>query len=449
MSITRPPGLIVAAPASGSGKTLFTQALLRLLRNSGYRVAPAKIGPDYIDPHFHARASGRDCVNLDSWAMRPGVLAHLLDQLAVETDIIVCEGVMGLFDGAGIEDTRTDGSTASIARQTGWPVLLVVDAAKQAQSVAALVRGFVTHAPDVRIAGVVFNRVGSPNHESILRKVCAHHLPEVKIVGALPKNTDLILPERHLGLVQAGEHTDHEAFLETAAVWLAQHLDLNALTALALSARMIETPPIKFPLPPLGTRIAVAQDAAFAFCYPAMLAGWRAAGAEIIHFSPLAGESPDADADAVYLPGGYPELHAGKLAGNGFLTGLHTAANRGATVYGECGGYMVLGEGLVDKDGTRHKMAGLLPVETSFAKAKLHLGYRQVRLATNARFGSKNQNFRGHEFHYVSVIHADNERPLFNTANAAGDDLGSVGHYSGNIFGSFIHLLDQWDESPI
>lgn len=449
MNQNRPPGLIIAAPASGSGKTLFTQALLRLLKNSGYNVAPAKIGPDYIDPHFHTRASGRECINLDSWAMRKGLLTHLLERLTQGSDIIVCEGVMGLFDGAGIDDGLADGSTASIARQTGWPVILIVDAAKQAQSVAALVRGFVTHSPDVQIAGVVFNRVGSPNHEAILRNACARHLPEIPILGALPKNPNLVLPERHLGLVQAQEHLDHETFLETAADWLGQHLDAATLFALALPAQPSQNAALKSPLKPLGNRIAVAQDLAFAFSYPTLLSGWRAAGAEITFFSPLSGEHPDAHADAVYLPGGYPELHAGQLANNGFLDGLCKTAKSGAVIYGECGGYMVLGQGLVDGEGTRHKMAALLPIETSFASPKLHLGYRQVTLASNTPFGLEKQRFRGHEFHYASVEQTTTEKPLFFAYNAVGDDLGAVGHVSGNICGSFIHLLDQSDDYPI
>ena len=207
-----PPGLIIASPASGNGKTLFTQALLRLFKNTHYAVAPAKVGPDYIDPHFHTLAIGRTCINIDTWAMRAGVTAHLLDQLAIDANLILCEGVMGLFDGAGIDDDMSDGSTASLARKTGWPVILVVDAAKQAQSVAALIRGFVTHAPDVEVAGIIFNHVGSPSHVNILRHSLQKYLPNLCILGALPRKLDLVLPERYLGLVQAQEHKNHEVF---------------------------------------------------------------------------------------------------------------------------------------------------------------------------------------------------------------------------------------------
>lgn len=437
------PGLIIAAPASGSGKTLFTQSLLRLLKTNGTTVVSAKTGPDYIDPRFHALASGQPCLNLDSWAMRPETLNDLLDQLSAASDLIVCEGVMGLFDGADVADEFADGSTASLARITGWPVILVVDAAKQAASVAALVRGFVTHAPDVNIGGIVFNRVGSPSHEAILRKACAHHLPDVKILGALPKRADLALPERHLGLVQAQELQGFELFLETAATWIADHLSLDDLINLAKPALrqkvQVNTPQI----PPLGSRIAVAADIAFGFSYPSVLQGWRDVGAEVIPFSPLLGEIPRDDCDAVYLPGGYPELHAAQLAENGFLDGLRSAAVRKAVIFGECGGFMVLGRGLVDSEGTRHQMAGLLPVETSFENPKLHLGYRQLELHSDCLLGKRGTKFRGHEFHYASILSDETDPNLFRVTSASGAHMAPMGYACSTVAGSFIHLIDQ------
>ncbi len=438
-----PRGLIVAAPASGSGKTLITQALLRLLKNTGHRVRAAKTGPDYIDPHFHARASGESCLNLDSWAMRPGLLRHVLDQLAQDCDLVLCEGVMGLFDGASVDDADADGSTASLARTTGWPVILIVDAAKQAASVAALIRGFVTHDGTIDIVGIIFNRVGSPAHEALLRKACAKHLPQVAIFGALPRQSEFVLPQRHLGLVQAEEHDNHESFLEMAASWLAKHLDMANLVASARPARTAKKPPLKTQIPPLGDHIAVAQDKAFAFCYPTVLQGWRDAGAALSMFSPLAGDVPAASATAVYLPGGYPELHAAQLAANGFLPGLCAAAARNAFIYGECGGFMVLGRGMVDADGMRHQMAGLLPIETSFAEPKLHLGYRQVKTLGQLPFAGKGQRFRGHEFHYASLLAGTEGEALFEASTASNGQLGSVGQISNTVAGSFIHLIDQ------
>jgi len=439
-------GLIIAAPASGSGKTLFTLALLRALKNAGVYVASAKVGPDYIDPAFHSHASGLPCLNLDTWAMCPSTLAHVFNRLDGAGDLIIAEGVMGLFDGAGTENDTRDGSTASLARLTGWPVLLVVDARAQAASVAAVVRGFSSHAPDVDVAGVVFNRVGSAQHESILRKAMIRHLLHIPVLGCLPRHEDLVLPSRHLGLIQAEEHDGLEPFLETAAKWLREHIDTDALCGLARPLNASETNPSITPIQPLGQRIAVARDEAFAFAYHGVLDGWRDAGAEILLFSPLAGESPDSNADSVYLPGGYPELHAGKLASNGFVDHLKAVAASGVSVFGECGGFMVLGKALIDADGNRHEMAGLLGVETSFAERKLHLGYRRMTTLSDSPLGPVGLGFRGHEFHYASVITKGAECPLFQTSNAAGEDLGAVGLANGKIAGSFMHLIDTYEE---
>ena len=434
-------GLIIAAPASGSGKTLFTLALLRLFKNTGIRVASAKVGPDYIDPAFHTRASGQPCLNLDTWAMRPATLAHALDRLGRAGDLIVAEGVMGLFDGAGTESDTDDGSTASLARLTGWPVVLIVDARAQAASAAAVVRGFASHVPDVDVAGVIFNRVGSEQHASLLRQACARHLPHLPVLGCLPRNEALVLPERHLGLVQAEEHEGLGAFLETAALWIDEHIDISTLKGLACDQNEIKVTASPTPIKPFGQRIAVAHDQAFAFSYHGILQGWRECGADIMMFSPLTGEGPDGSADAVYLPGGYPELHAGELATNGFVDLLRKAATNAIPVFGECGGFMVLGEALIDADGVRHKMAGLLAGETSFAERKLHLGYRQMTTLENSPLGPSGQEFRGHEFHYASVTQPGADRPLFQAQNAAGHALGAVGLVKENVAGSFMHLI--------
>ena len=353
-------GVILAAPASGSGKTTVAAGLVRALRRQGRAVLPCKTGPDYIDAGFLAAAAGRPCLNLDPWAMRPETLAAVLDRQA---DIAVVEGVMGLFDGP----EGGGGSTADLAALTGWPVVLVVDCARQGQSVAALLEGFAGHRGDIRIAGAVLNRVAGARHEALLRERAG----AVPILAALPREPALALPSRHLGLVQAGEHPALEAWLERAA---------DLVPAAALPLGLLHLPmaaghaPARPPLPPPGQRVAVAHDEAFAFAYEHMLAGWRRAGAELAFFSPLADEAPEGD--AVFLPGGYPELHAGRIAAAGrFLGALR---RHEGSVYGECGGYMVLGEGLVDAEGKRHAMAGLLPLETSFAAPVRRLGYRRL-----------------------------------------------------------------------
>ncbi|MGE3830174.1 MAG: cobyrinate a,c-diamide synthase, partial [Parvibaculaceae bacterium] len=356
--------VVIAAPSSGSGKTVVTLGLLRALRNRGLSVASAKIGPDFIDPRFHEAASGRPCLNVDPWAMTAEQIAHHLSRQAEASDVVVVEGVMGLFDGP----EGAAGSTADLAASQRLPVILVIDCARMAQSVAPLVEGFARHRPQLNLAGLILNRVGSPRHESVLRNAL---LPTgIPVIGSIARESNLELPSRHLGLVQAGEHDQLDAFLDQAAAIMANAIDLDELANIAVVIEA-ERAPVA-PLPPLGSTIAIARDQAFAFLYPHLITDWEAQGSTIRYFSPLADEQPSRDADAIFLPGGYPELHAGKLSGNVcFLEGLRQAASDNALIYGECGGFMVLGETLIDAEGTSHKMAGLLPLSTSFAKRKL------------------------------------------------------------------------------
>ena len=451
-------GLVIAAPASGSGKTTLTLGLLRHLAASGRNVASAKAGPDYIDPAFHAAATGKPCLNLDPWAMRPETLARAADSLAGTAEIVICEGVMGLFDGAFVKQGETpgenDGSTAALSRLTGWPVILVIDARAQAASAAAVLKGFAEFNPEVTVAGVVFNRIGGDRHAEILKNSCRQSVPGVPVLGCLPRVEGLELPSRHLGLVQAAEHPDLETFLDRAARLAADNLDVDALISLARpltldgdSAGPPLEPPLQPPWGPIGQRIAVAADEAFAFSYDLVIGGWRESGAEVTMFSPLADEVPAADADAVYLPGGYPELHAGRLAAaERFMKGLRGLAEKGAAVYGECGGYMVLGRGLTDADGGRHEMAGLLPLETSFKEQKLHLGYRRVRALKESLLGNSGLAFRGHEFHYTGIVEEKGGDVLFQAEDAMGNDLGAAGLRDGRVAGSFIHLIDREGE---
>ncbi|HEV2301111.1 MAG TPA: cobyrinate a,c-diamide synthase [Stellaceae bacterium] len=434
-------GLVIAAPASGSGKTLLTLGLLRHLVRRGVSVASAKAGPDYLDPTFHAAASGRVCLNLDLWAMREETLTSLVGGLEEGADIVLCEGAMGLFDGTGADGE--EGSAAALARALGWPVILVVDARGQGASAAALLRGFAWHGEGVRLAGVVFNRVAGERHAALLEGAVARHLPQLLCLGALPADPALDMPSRHLGLVPAGEIGEAEALIERAAACIGAAVDIDRLIGLARPAAL---PPAVAgpPLPPLGRHIAVAKDAAFVFLYPAVLEAWRRAGVSLSFFSPLAGEPPEPSADAVYLPGGYPELHAARLAAaQGFLAGVRRAGAEGKTVYGECGGYMVLGESLLDADGRAHPMAGLLPLWTSFAERRRHLGYREVALIAAGPLGPAGAVFRGHEFHYATVLREGGADSLFRANDAQGGDLGPIGLRRGNVAGSFVHLIDR------
>jgi cobyrinic acid a,c-diamide synthase len=416
---------VVAAPASGSGKTVVTLGLLRAFRNKGLRVASAKVGPDYIDPRFHERATGRPCFNVDPWAMDAGLIRSLLTDLAREADLIIIEGVMGLFDGP----KGAAGSTADLAATLGLPVVLAVDARRQSQSIAALVHGFATWQRDVEVAGAILNRVSSDRHAGMLSEALGD-----RCLGLVRQTDSLALPSRHLGLVQAEEHQGLEGFIESCASAVTRETDLDKLFEIA--AQLPDESVVPANLAPLGQHIAVAADEAFAFAYPHLLHQWRRAGAEVMPFSPLADEAPAADADAVFMPGGYPELHAGRLAANGrFLAGLQET---NGLVYGECGGFMVLGEAIITSDGTRHAMAGLLPLATSFASPRLHLGYRQLAPLADVPWSG---TLRGHEFHYSTVVMEKGADPLFAARDAAGNALGPMGMRRGNVMGSYAHVI--------
>jgi len=444
--VTIGKGLIVAAPNSNSGKTFITLGTLRALARKGISVSSAKVGPDYIDPAFHGAATRRLCPNLDGWAMRENTLFSLLENLSVTSDLVVCEGVMGLFDGATLpakDPSRKDGSAADIARRTGWPVVLVIDANAQAASAAALIHGFATFDPDVHIKGVIFNKVGGPGHVQLLKNACETHIPHVEILGYVPRKAELELPERHLGLVLAQEHPELEEFLNKSADFLESHIDLDKLLDIGEGKALPETGAQSAFFAPFGQRIAIAKDKAYAFTYPALLNHWHDVGAELTFFSPLKDEPPEENCDAVYLPGGYPELYATTLAGNQtFLNGLRTQHAKGTILFGECGGYMTLGKTLIDKDGRGHEMAGILNLETSFAKRQLHLGYRDVTCRTDTPFGPAGTRLRGHEFHYASIIKEDGTS-LFDCKNASGVELVSAGLSTKNCFASFIHLIDK------
>jgi len=412
---------IIAAPSSGSGKTTLTLGLLRALRRREVPVRAAKSGPDYIDPRFHEAACGHPCLNLDAWAMTD----TRIKSLSAGHVPLIIEGAMGLFDGAPPDGK---GSTADIARILGLPVVLVIDAGRMAGSVAPLAKGFIQHDPIVEIAGVILNNVGSPRHETMLRRA----LSDIPVLGAIPRTATLTHPSRHLGLVQAQERPDLEVFLDDAAELIDANCDMAALQAL-----LQPMPPQANPSrrQPPAQNIAIAQDAAFAFSYPHLLQDWQDAGATLQVFSPL-GNDPVPTADLVYLPGGYPELYAGKLAAKDRFFSTLRASN--AQIYGECGGYMILGDTLTDKDGVMHQMAGLLTLETSFATRKLHLGYRDL-MASQGAFRGKS---KGHEFHYATTIKADGA-PLFQAQDSEGNALPPMGLIHNNVSGSFAHIIDQ------
>ncbi|MEM9392375.1 MAG: cobyrinate a,c-diamide synthase [Pseudomonadota bacterium] len=418
-------GLILAAPSSGSGKTTITLGLLRALKRANVAVRGAKSGPDYIDPAFHAAACGTGSLNLDAWGMRQ----DRLDELAAGDGLLLIEGAMGLFDGA---PPAGRGATADLAKRLRLPVVLIVDAARMSQSIAPLVTGFVRHDASTRIAAVLLNRVGSDRHERILRDALGPlGLP---VLGAVRRSPALSLPSRHLGLVQASEHNDLEQFLTHAADAVAAQVDLEALRRLA--APLPAPPRSPPPRAVFPRKVAVARDAAFTFLYAHQERGWRQSGTRIAFFSPLANE-PVPEADMVFLPGGYPELHAKQLAAaDQFFDSLRSAAAT-SLIYGECGGYMVLGETLTDSDGVEHRMAGLLGLRSSFATRKLHLGYRTLTSRSTLLTG----RYAGHEFHYATTLSAEGH-PLFEAEDAEGNALPAMGLQDGRVMGSFAHIID-------
>ncbi|MGA0427797.1 MAG: cobyrinate a,c-diamide synthase [Paracoccaceae bacterium] len=433
-----PNGILISAPSSGTGKTTVMLGLLRAFSDMGLRVQPFKSGPDYIDPAFHHAAARKASFNLDSWGMDEALMNTIVAE-GEDADIAIAEGSMGLYDGVATKGASGFGSSAETAVRFGWPVILVVDVSGQAQSAAATALGFMNYMPDLPFGGVILNRVASPRHERLAR--LGMDQAGIKVLGVLPRRGDLALPERHLGLIQAIEHPDLEQAISNYAGFLGEHVDLEAIRAVAQGRN---APKVGRLVRPPAQRIALARDAAFSFTYPHLLKAWRSEGAEILPFSPL-NDDLVPDADLVWLPGGYPELHAGTLAGaNKFLTSLreHAATK---PVHGECGGYMALGTTLIDKEGVAHKMAGLLGVVTSYEKRKFHLGYRQAVLQEAVLGYQRGSRLRGHEFHYSTILE-EPDAPLAQVTDADGNLVSETGSLRGHVSGTFFHMISEATE---
>ena len=439
-----PRGLVIAAPSSGAGKTTVTLGLLAAFKKRGAIVQPFKTGPDYLDTGHHARAAGRPSYNLDAWAMSRPLLEDIVVRAGQGADLCIVEGVMGLFDAGPDQGLSGRGATADVAALLGWPVILVLDVSAQTETAAALALGCARYRDDIHIAGVILNQVASDHHLDLIRP--GFERVGIPILGALRRDHDVKLPERHLGLVQAGEASNEGDRLTRIAELVALSVDLDAVrrAAAIANAAIDATHGRVHALRPPGQRIAVARDAAFSFAYAHILADWREAGADIVPFSPLADEAPDENADAVWLPGGYPELHAGRIAeASRFLKGVRKLAARSVPVHGECGGYMVLGQGLEDADGARHSMLGLLPAETSFRVRQMHLGYRRATLKSTCALGREGTQLFGHEFHFVTLLKDDGE-PLLDCTDGTGRSF-AAGSRVGSVTGSFFHVISSAD----
>ena len=440
-------GVIIAGLSSSSGKTLTSLGLLRALKQQGYDVSAAKTGPDYIDPSFHHSAlnighddnhpnSRNASVNLDGFAMPPEMLRHLAQQQS--GDLLIIEGVMGLYDGGA-------GSAVTLAQHLGLPIILVMDCRGQAET-SAEIAAALKHRLDaegVDLAGVILNRISTKRHGDGIKTHC--HELGVPILGALPNASDIDMPSRHLGLVQAFDlaatgRLNH--LLNQAASMMTENLDLDAIVNAAAAIIPSKTPfeALREALPPPGQKIAVAYDAAFGFAYHHLLEGWRRQGAEVKTFSPLADDAPWSDADFIFLPGGYPELHLETLTNAGkFQQGMHNAAKNHVPIYGECGGYMVLGQGIIDQDNQTVPMLGLLDLVTSFAAPKRVLGYRKLRQRHHA-LPFWPEVFYGHEFHFTQATHAKGEA-LFDAEDKSGKPIGPMGLVNGQVAGSYAHII--------
>ena len=437
------PALLIGAPRSGAGKTTLSVGIIAALSRRGRHVRALKCGPDYIDSAFHAAACGTECANVDSWAMSSGHMSTILRSAAAGDDILIVESAMGLFDGVAGNRGRS-GAAADIAIRFGIPVVLAIDIAGQAQSAGAVARGFASFDPGLEVAGAILNGVASERHLRMASE--GLETAGIERLGWLPREQRFAFPDRHLGLVQARERHDLAGKIEALADRIADTVDLDRVEALA-------RPPLEgdgfdaadrfatCAVDPPGQRIALAEDDAFSFFYAHMAAEWHRRGAEIVRFSPLADEPPPGDCDCCWLPGGYPELHAGKIAAaRRFLEGLAAFAET-RPVHGECGGYMVLGRTLEDADGEVHEMAGLMGHRTSFRDRKLHLGYRRAITRRDCVLGRADTAVRGHEFHYATLIDEGTDEAFLEVFDGEGRELGSGGGRRGNATGTFFHAI--------
>jgi cobyrinic acid a,c-diamide synthase len=449
------PRIVIAGASSNVGKTTVTAGLIAALRRRGLIVQPFKCGPDYVDPSYHERAAGRPCRNLDTWMLSDTQLLESFARACQDADIAVVEGVMGLYDGSDWHDER--GSTAQIAKLLNAPVLLVLDISGSARSAAAAALGYQKFDPAVAIQGVVLNFAGSERHAQGCAEAIAH-ATALPMLGWLPRDLQLRIPERHLGLVPGGEQVDSDALIGEMATAVSARFDVDRVVNIAgrvkiggteahagTPANAIVAPSSKPHRRVSHPIIAVARDEAFCFYYPENLELLIEEGANVEFFSPLRGERPDTNAAGVYLGGGYPELHGPALASNtglwGALKDLHAAD---APIYAECGGFMVLTEALTDSEGHRWPMAGLLPGFARMSGKLAALGYRHATALRSNLLAEPGDSLRGHEFRYSSWVGDANavaDTAAWQVRGTRGDTPSeAVGYARGNLLASYLHV---------
>ena len=440
--------IVIAAPMSGSGKTTVTLGIMECLKRRGLAVAPFKVGPDFIDPGWHRLVTGRTSVNLDGWMCPERFIRETFAVHCQGADIAVVEGVMGLFD--GIDGASEAGSTAQVAKILASPVILVVDAKSQARSAAALVQGFARFDPQVQLAGVIFNNVGSANHARILREAMAASQPEVKVLGCIPRDEQLRIPSRHLGLVTAEENPLSEEFLNSLATVIGEQLDLDGLLSLGGQVYTFNNTIVEC-VDLTTVKVAVARDAAFCFVYEDNLRRLREAGAEIVEFSPLNDPHLPQGIAGIYLPGGYPELFAETLSANQSIIGeIRAAIESGMPVYAECGGFIYLSRGVSGQASPGNSiltdcqdlipLVGIFPVSTRMLPRRKALGYREVELIGDTILGPRGTIARGHEFHYSEMEKMPQAVERLYQVRKNGSILGAEGYRYQNCLASYLHL---------
>ena len=431
------PAILIAGTHSGVGKTTLTTGIVGALRRRGLAVQPFKVGPDYIDPTYTTRIAGRPCRNLDAWMVPADRLVELYARAVDGADVVVVEGVMGLFDG---HPGRGAGSTAELAKLLGLPVVLVIDVGRMGQSAAAVALGYTSLDPAVDIVGIIANEVGSDGHLRLVAEAIdgATGLP---VVGHLPHRPDLALPERHLGLIPVDEGRTEGEFFSRLVEQVEASVDVEALLRLAAGAPVVENKPTGlFPEAHVGppVTLAVAQDEAFCFYYQDnldLLAAW---GARLVPFSPLRDGALPAGCDGVYLGGGFPEFFAAPLAENrALLDGLRAAHAAGMPIYAECGGLMYLCRTLGDLDGGRHEAVGLVPANAVIKGGRMALGYAEVKAQRETLLLGEGEVARGHEFHYSSLDVSPGDADA--AYLLAGVDR-REGFADGNLLASYVHL---------
>ena len=430
--------LIVAAPHSGAGKTMLTLGLMAALRERGLAVQPFKVGPDFIDPGHHTAVCGVSSRNLDGWMLSKSYNLDLFSRLMEKADCAVVEGVMGLFD--GFSPVSDAGSTAEMAKWLNLPVLLVVDASSMARSVAALVKGFEIFDGKVRYAGVVFNRVGSKHHLSLLKEAVGHYC-DTPCLGGLIRDERLAMPERHLGLVTSDEAALSRERLDYLAGIIEENLNLDELIRICRIS-VPDSVGERFVKAEKKVRIAVARDAAFCFYYPDNLELLERSGAELVFFSPLKDVKVPEGCHGIYIGGGYPEVFAKALAENETMrVSVRHAGEKGCPIYAECGGLMYLSREIVIDSEMRYPMVGLYPFSTRMLSRFKALGYREIRLSSKGPLGPGGMTARGHEFHYSEIV--EQERTfdrLYEVASRKGLLPEKEGFQVHNCVASYIHL---------